>query len=81
MLIDGVPHRTFRLDRLFFRYLSGTFLGKIHSVDSLATLLESMGYVRVDWQSRRYAELRKLQEFKTRDRFLEHLSKELKGEL
>lgn len=79
MLVDGIPRRTFRLDRLYFRYIKGTYLEHSHTVESFAEALESMGFIRIDRDRNRYAELDSLARFRTRDRFLEHFARLKKG--
>ena len=49
--------RTFRLDRIYFRYIRGTHLDGKVSLETLADRLESMGLIRILRDRQRYIEL------------------------
>lgn len=67
MLIEGKFYRTFRVDRLYFRYLQGSTLEKQFTTKSLASWLEDVGLIRLSEERDRYAELPKFEKYKTRE--------------
>lgn len=68
------PPRTFKLARLYHKYLSNTKLGDSFSVESLADRLEALGFI-VRLQDR-YSETELFKPYKAR----EALNKLLMGE-
>ena len=69
MILNNKHVRTYRLNRLYFRYLQTTEHERHWDLKDFADALEVLGYIALDERRTRYAETEKFKNINTRDTF------------
>lgn len=67
--------RTFRLSRLYFRYVLGTPWEREYTAESLAELLVTLDLIRLHENGTRYSETPKFRRYSFRHNFLKDFEK------